>query len=231
MEIKCTEEELWKIQTALDFYVRMQIGQYDNIEDYMRWNKVVDRVDHVSDQVTGLLLIARNTVFPKLNRGLSGSIGLSGCFGVFSQDRPVKGGIAYDIYQEVRYKRSYFLRPEGGWTVDFDRPLWCDDDPCPRPEASLWKEGSTDYAKLKVCKEQKDVIVDALKVYAMLCETKLRKMLVYFTDDKYALDTMQCVEDIYRDIPYDENCHDDDQPEKYLKLAESIEGIASTTCE
>lgn len=44
-------------------------------------------------------------------------------------DRDVKAAIAYDMQQEFRYRRAWFLNPEGGNTVDFGRPLPCDDAP------------------------------------------------------------------------------------------------------
>ena len=223
MKIICSETELGMIQPALDVYMRMQIGQYDNIEEYMRWNKDITQIDNVSDQVEGLLLLARDTVFPKLNHGLPGTVGLSGSYGIYSKDRPVEGGIAYDIFQEIRYRRAYFHHPEGGYTVDFRKPLWCTDDPYPNPAATIFTKENSIIAELTICPEQKTIILEALKVYSLLSEGKLREMLAHFTDEKYALDTMQCVEEIYSNISYDKQLYDKEETSNYLKLVRLVE--------
>ena len=56
----------------------------------------------------------------------------------FSPDRDTKAAIAYDMQQEFRYRRAWFLKPEGGYTVDFGRPLPCNEDPCDFPKAECY---------------------------------------------------------------------------------------------
>lgn len=217
MEIKCTGQELGSIITALDFAVRMWIGQYDHIEDVIRWNKDAEAVWDMEEFVRPILLDARNLVFPELK-----DFSYYGSYGVHNPNRPVKGAIAYDMYQEFRFRQSYFQHPEGGWTVNFDKPLWCADDPCERPTASLFVENGQDMAILGVCREQKDIICDALNAYASLLGTNLVGMFRVFTDNEEALKRMEGAETIYRSIPYDPTMSTKESREEFEKLAEKI---------
>lgn len=62
MQIKCTGQDLSAILIALDFAVCMWIGQYDNIEEVMRWNKDVEPAD-IAGSVRPLIHRARNAAF------------------------------------------------------------------------------------------------------------------------------------------------------------------------
>ena len=219
MQIKCTDQDLSATLIALDFAIRMWIGQYDKIEEVMRWNKDVDSID-VAGSVRPLIHRARNAVFPELTH-----IGYYGSFGVFNPERPAKGAVAYDMYQEFRYRQAYYHHPEGGGTVNFQTPLWCKDDPYQRPAASLCKEDGKDMAVLIVCKEQKDIIVEALRAYALLLETKLVDMLRIFTDNEEALELMREAEKRYTAAPYDPRIYTEGEREDYERLAEMIEKV------
>lgn len=212
-------DKLGMIITALDFSVRMWIGQYDNIEDIMRWHKEVTAESGIDDEVGHMLLKVRNVVFPEI-----ADYGYYGSHGVYNPKRPIQGGVAFDMYQEFRTKHAYFLHPEGGWTREFDKPLWCKDDPYDRPAASLYRDGDTTVATLTICKEQKDILVKSLKAYSLLLSTKLTDMLRIFTDNKEALDLMEEVEKFYAAIPYDQHMFSLEDAKMFWELAEKIEG-------
>ena len=85
---------------------------------------------------------------------------LNGSYGIFSPDRDAKAAIAYDMQQEFRYRRAWFLNPEGGYTVDFGRPLPCEDDPCDFPKAECYDVNGEFRIKVYIDDTQLGVIID-----------------------------------------------------------------------
>ena len=75
---------------------------------------------------------------------------MSASFGIFSPKRDVKAAIAYDMQQEFRYRRAWYLNPNGGHTVDFGEPLPCGDDPCEFPKADCYDAEDEFHIKVYV---------------------------------------------------------------------------------
>lgn len=119
------------ISIALDFYIRVLLGQYDVLSGNSYCLSEVGGI-YSGSEADKFLLQIRDILLPELS-----NYGPGGSHGVYSPHRDVRAGEAYNIYQELRYRRAYFAHPEGGCSVEFDTPLWATDDPFPHPEVSF----------------------------------------------------------------------------------------------
>lgn len=112
IKIKLTlnEEQARVIINALDLYTRINIGQIRAISDVFlfrrKWNW-----DEFHFYANGL----KKTLFPDLQENES--------YGVHSSKVNESARIAWDIHQVLRHDISWFLNPNGGMTVNFDKPL------------------------------------------------------------------------------------------------------------
>ena len=132
--------------------------------------------------------------------GLEG-YGFSGSYGIFSEERDIRAGIAYDLQQEIRYKRAYFEHPQGGYTVDFHDPLPCDDDPCPFPRAYCRTEDGKTALYVDAVDRQVQIILDSLYVQKAFVAGRFCEMFSFFTDDRPVLSIVDEIEGIYSKIP------------------------------
>lgn len=207
-ELEFTENEIRIVLNALDFYSRIWIGQYDHILWDLRWYRNCSQLDALEDVLRRKFWDIRNIVLPGLRQYT-----LNGSYGIFSPDRDVKAAIAYDMQQEFRYRRAWFLNPEGGYTVDFGSPLTCEDDPCDFPKAECYKVD--EEFRIKVCIDdvQLGVLIDALNIGILEYGCQIRKLFEYYTEDAEALkiadeltEMLMCVEadrEIDNKIDYD----------------------------
>ena len=131
LKLELRGEEVYSVINTLDLYSRIWIGQYDHIMYEMRWIKDCSKLDTWENQLTDLFKAIRQITLPGL-----AFYGFSGSYGIFSEERDIRAGIAYDLQQEIRYKKAWFENPTGGYTVDFRAPLPCEDDPYPFPQAA-----------------------------------------------------------------------------------------------
>ena len=175
MRLRIYDEEINVVIDALDFYSRIWIGQYRNILFESRGLKQCD------------------------------GYGFGGSYGIFSDERDIRAGIAYDLQQEIRNKRAYFEHPQGGYTVDFHDPLPCDDDPCPFPRAYCRTEDEKTALYVDAVERQVQIILDSLYVQKAFVAGRFCEMFAFFTDDRSALSIVDEIEDIYSKI-FDRGC-------------------------
>lgn len=109
-----TEEHLYAILKAMDFHERIAMGQFREIFD------VVDpgfKLSHEGrDAAEPLLMEARRHLMPALRHDNS-------YWGIRSLEIHDDNRVMYDIQQVVRHRLAWDRSPEGGWTVNFDRPM------------------------------------------------------------------------------------------------------------
>jgi hypothetical protein len=98
------------LQTALETFARVSCGQINTIY----WLSGAYNIDHYRKEYAEMFV--KSTLFPELDWNSSYGIGSWEKLG----DCP---DIAWDLYQVIRYTTSWFLYPEGGMTVNFDKPL------------------------------------------------------------------------------------------------------------
>ena len=194
-ELEVTNNEILIILQALDLYSRIWIGQYDHILWDLRWYRNCNQLDELDKTLRREFLDIRNIVLPGLYE-----YSLNGSYGIFSPDRDTKAAIAYDMQQEFRYRRAWFLKPEGGYTVDFGRPLPCNDDPCDFPKADCYDVDGEFRIKIYIVDTQLKVIIDALNIGILESDCQIRKLFEYYTDDQEALQIAEKVTELLTSI-------------------------------
>lgn len=194
-ELEFTNNEILIILQALDLYSRIWIGQYDHILWDLRWYRNCNQLDELDKTLRREFLDIRNIVLPGLYE-----YSLNGSYGIFSPDRDTKAAIAYDMQQEFRYRRAWFLKPEGGYTVDFGRPLPCNDDPCDFPKADCYDVDGEFRIKIYIVDTQLKVIIDALNIGILESDCQIRKLFEYYTDDQEALQIAEKVTELLTSI-------------------------------
>jgi hypothetical protein len=105
------------VMRALDLYSRLKMGQFDEIVSLFGFHREFDR-----DHARLLLRDLHTTVFPELHG--------NEYYGIF-HEQAGDGREAWDIYQTIRHAVAWHREPEGGITVDFDRPLKSSAEPLP----------------------------------------------------------------------------------------------------
>lgn len=181
-ELEFKEEEIHIILNSLDFYSRIWIGQYREIMMDLRWYRSCEQLDALDETLRRKFWNMRGILLPKLRH-----YDLSASHGIFSPDRDVKAAIAYDMQQEFRYRKAWFLKPEGGYTVDFGSPLPCGDDPCDFPKAECYRVNGEFRIKVYIDDVQLGVLIDALNIGILEYECQIRKLFEYYTNDSEAL--------------------------------------------
>ena len=202
--------EITETINALDFYSRIWIGQYLEIDHQMMWLKKELYKAQTEVQVTPLFLEIRSILLPKLSAVVGET--LNGSYGIFSDQIDSKAGIAYNIQQVMRYTKAWFIRPEGGLGVDFDRPLWANDQ-FDVPTAfcynfNLEREGHVDETQMELALSdpaQEFVLKEALAVKKCLYEGRIRELFTHYTDDETALCFAENVEKYYKKFEEDPN--------------------------
>lgn len=197
MKIILWGSEIDHVINALDLYSRIWIGQYDHIMYEMRWKKKCDEIDRQEKKLIDLFMAMRQITLPELN-----GYDFSASHGIFSSERDVKAAVAYDLQQEMRYKKAWFEKPEGGYTVDFNTPLPCKDDPYPFPEAFCRTEKEKTVLETEMTAGHSAIIINSLEIQCCIENGDFKKIFSYYTEDERALDIAQIIMDIYSQIPY-----------------------------
>ena len=193
-----SQDEILKIVKALDFYSRIWIGQYLEIDDEITWLKKEAPNEILETKITSLLLKIRSKLLPLSNRDIGQTLYAS--YGIFSNKIDERAGTAYDMQQAIRYTLALFLHPEGGWTVDFREPLRAGRI-YPVPKASCVKNNGNIEMEVSLSdKSQFTIIEDAIEILDLVRSGKIEKLFSYYTDDKEALLTASEIEKVYAKI-------------------------------
>ena len=109
------------VKRACELYARILFGQWDELswEMTLRDKTFIDR----RRDCETFLGLARAAAFPDLVPGQSYGVG---------HDRTAD--TAWNAYQAIRYAIAWHDHPEGGHTVNFDKPLRVSDAPMPKCE-------------------------------------------------------------------------------------------------
>lgn len=112
-EIELDEEQMETVIHSLEFYYRIYIGQWQEIP-----RELIDLNDNEYlekyDETCSLLMDARKVVYPELPADTSTN------YSVTKFDKSIN---AMEIHEVLRHCRAWAKNPNGGWTVDFDRPI------------------------------------------------------------------------------------------------------------
>lgn len=123
--IDLTDEQAKVLERALEFYTRIRNGQFKEIiwetqDIRLRESTPDDPFDMRLAEAFAFEL--RSLLFKDLGRDPGASYGVG---------HDHKADVSWDIYQTLRYVRSWDEHPEGGITVNFDRPLHTSSEPLP----------------------------------------------------------------------------------------------------
>lgn len=193
-----SQDEISKVIKALDFYSRIWIGQYLEIDSEMIWLKKRTYDEILENEIVPLFLQLRNRLMPESIRDIGQTLYAS--YGIFSDKVDERAGTAYDMQQVIRYTLAWFLHPEGGWTVDFGSPLRAGRI-YPVPKASCIKNNGNVEMEISLSdNSQFTIIEDAIEILDLVRSGKIEKMFSYYTDDKEALLTASEIEKVYAKI-------------------------------
>lgn len=191
-----SETEIRNIIRSLDFYSRIWIGQYLEIDDKIIWLKKEALNEMLEPKITSLFLKIRSKLLPLSNRDIGQTLYAS--YGIFSDKIDERAGTAYDMQQAIRYTLALFLNPEGGWSVDLSEPIRAG---CvyPVPKASCTKNDKNIEMDVFLSdKSQFTIVENAIKILDCVYNEKIEQMFSYYTDDKDALAAASEIEKIYK---------------------------------
>jgi len=97
--IKVNEEQLWVLEEALEVLARMGTKQYA---------MVLDHVEVLGDDRFGMLSYNdRNMLQQKIREAEGCDMPYNASFGIYSEEISDKFRVAWDIYQVLRFTRSW----------------------------------------------------------------------------------------------------------------------------
>ena len=107
------EEQARITMDALDLYMRLRIGQWDELRKQCWQVEVCDACTYEMkrDAVEEKLMEARQIIMPELTRGAS--------WGVYKFPCTER---AFNVLKAIRSARDWHNNPKGGYEVIYDRP-------------------------------------------------------------------------------------------------------------
>lgn len=118
-----TPEQTMIVEQACELLARLHIGQFERItEMLLDFRRGMEDYCHRRDMANDLLRLAALTIFGRDNYNHPD---------IHAQSEEHKR--AWMIYSVLRYTRSWHENPNGGYTVNFDKPMnLIGDEPMPR---------------------------------------------------------------------------------------------------
>jgi hypothetical protein len=121
VQVTLTPEQARLTVDALDLFSRIHLGQFSTIlEQFIGVQR--------SDGLDEAILAVRQACLPELSPTLNHSYGIS------SGEVSERGKLSWDILQVIRHCESHARNPKGGYTVNFNKPMFYSDSE-PRPTA------------------------------------------------------------------------------------------------
>lgn len=194
MRMTLKDSEIGTCISALDFYSRMYMGQYGEIDFELRQYRFDSEFDNQYMFARKHIYTAiRNLVF---RENKIAEWDLYGSLGIWSEDTDVRAKNAYDMQQVIRYHYAWCTNPDGGMGRNFDAPLLggeltpiiCD---CLKTEQSI----AIDISDIE--KEHLEIMIAAARVYLCLLTIQINKLMKYYTQDENALGLALAVEKLY----------------------------------
>lgn len=190
MQLELNNNEVYIVINALDFYSRIWIGQYSEIEKLLVFYESNCTANFSSEEYRKCLLELRSIIIPELayeNMYCS--------LGIWNTNTNCMAKSAYDMQQIVRYTQAWYLQPKGGIGVNFDTPILKGDLPIIKCECRGRKAETV--LIIKGMESNFNLIERSLNVFMCLLEHKLGELFQYYTDDKKALALVKEIENTY----------------------------------
>ena len=192
--IELIDDEIDICINALDFYNRMYIGQYDQIDWIIRMRLFSTGKYKEGEYTRRKLYEAVRSIIMKDTR--IAEYNLDASLGIWSDQTDDRARSSYDMQQIMRYSAAYCRSPEGGTTVDFREPLI--EGSLPEIGCDCRQENEHMIETIGINSNHADIIDDALYVYSFLHRHNINGIFKYYTDDPLALEIVGIINEMYR---------------------------------
>jgi len=129
VQMTMTVEQARVMMRAMDLYMRLLMGQFDELEHLF----FAEENDPIFERTTDFrareefkyyLKRVKKHVYPTLEYNAS--------WGITGRPCPERATMAYDMYKTMDNAISWYQNPSGGWTVNYDKPMhWYKKMPLP----------------------------------------------------------------------------------------------------
>lgn len=131
LTLEISEKQADILVKALDTFGRIGMAQYKNaITDNL------SKFDYSMEDIIILCNKIKRVIYPELDS--------NAYYGIAQLEDKYK--IAFEMYQTVRQKLSYYRNPEGGFSVNFDNPFKISEEPL--PIVCISEKSKTTYCKV-----------------------------------------------------------------------------------
>lgn len=112
------------VKDACEFYSRVLMGQVEEVavQTLYAWPEIIkqDSFSSIRACAECYLKQAKSVLFPELDSSAYYGVGHN-----------IKVDTSWNVYQTIRHGISWHDHPEGGWTVNFDKPRSWSGTPLP----------------------------------------------------------------------------------------------------
>lgn len=192
LKLELTKEEVSIVIAALDFYSRIWIGQYDEINSLLRLHGYADSGVTIEEYKEAYLRL-RSILIPELT-GEDFNCSL----GIWNSETNSLAKSAYDMQQIIRYTQAWYTHPEGWIGVDFHTPILEGELPQIKCEC---RENAAGYV-MTISGEESNyrLLSECLQVYGCLFEGKIGEIFKHYTDAAEAVQYAKDIEEAYGKI-------------------------------
>lgn len=190
MRVELTNEEIYILIDAFDFYSCIWIGQYDEINSLLRLRGYVRSESLRIEDCKEDYLKLRSSLIPNLaNKDFNCSLG------IWSVEANSLAKSAYDMHQIIRYTQAWYIHPEGGIGVNFNTPILEGE----LPQIKCRYQGEAAECSMTIWGKESNyrLMLECLEVYRCLFECKIEEMFKHYTDDTEALQLAKNIEEVY----------------------------------
>lgn len=192
MELVLRDHEIAVCMDVLDFYARIFIGQYDEIDDVLSQNLCWScGIETNRFERTLLYTAMRSLEIPEL-KGWE----LNGSLGIWNEATDIRAKNAYDMKQLIRYHDAWAQQFSGSRGRQIEKPAFYGKMPEMDCQCRITNTG-TEIMKLTMENEQYQILQDAARVYWYMLNYQIRQMMQYYTEKKLVLDLAEIVEKLY----------------------------------
>lgn len=137
VQITMTVEQARVMMRAMDLYMRLLMGQFEELEHLFFAEENDPVFERTSDyqareQLKYYLKRVKMHVYPTLELGAY--------WGITGRPCPERATMAYDMYKTMDHAISWYQNPRGDITVNYDKPMhWYKN--VPLPEVKVFDNG------------------------------------------------------------------------------------------
>lgn len=128
VQVTMTIEQARVMMHAMDFFTRIMMGQFEQLKyEFCFFGEEAEKFERRKEDREKLdihLKWLKRFIYPQLSDNAS--------WGITGDPCPENATMVYDIYKAMDYEISWHEHPNGGITVNFDKPMhWYKNQPLP----------------------------------------------------------------------------------------------------